>query len=576
MFRLLFLLVLTQAALALEIKQTRWGFDGKAMPERFNILSVLVAQEPGGKPFDGELVLTETRGTEQAVGAPLVQTLYLTPGTERWVQFVPFVTQEYEWRLRWGRGDKAVAPVPAPKLGPPAAVVLLDLASVFAPNLRLPGFPENLFPTNVAATDALDQVVLDHVPRWDAPRREAFLDWVRRGGLVHVLRGPEGFPNFDGDLSVLNIPPGAGTDALRVGAGRVLRHEIERADFDATVLHKAGYPLREFQKQDNEYGNALYRFDQTMLQNLASLTRPQVQWWLLYLLTIAYLLLIGPGHYFWSRKVDWRMALGGFLGLVAAFALAFIIAGHRGSGENQTSHALAIARSLGGTRWDVQEWVSAFATRGDYYKLTHTAPANFYAVPSDGESVSAKAFGGKEGHLEADIPLYSARPFMHRAVMAGPNADIKVVEWKKDSLVLELPADFPLETRPATARFLSRMTPLTRQGRRLTWSEASGTTASSEADFVSSAVMNEFREFDASGGTFKPNVALSPMFAHFLGNVKALPHPLTSRFLLPDHLQLFIFAETPESFAMKGKGFDHGRGHALYVIDVFRPAAANP
>lgn len=577
MLRLLILLVLTHAALALEIKQTRWGFDGKAMPDRFNLLSVLVAQEPGGKPFDGELVLTETRGGEQAVGAPLVQALYLTPGTERWVQFVPLVSQEYEWRLRWGKGDKSVAPVPEAKLGPPGAVVLMDAASVFAPSLRLPGFPEDLFPTNVAATDALDQVVFDHAPRWDAPRREAFLDWLRRGGIVHLLRGPEGFPHFDGELAVLNGPAGAAeTETNRVGSGRVLRHRTERADFDSAALDAAGYPLREFQKQQNQFGASLYRFDQTMLQNLAGLTRPQVQWWLLYLLTIAYLLLIGPGHYFWSRSVDWRLALGGFLGLVTVFALAFIVAGHRGSGESQTSHSLAIARSLGGNRWDVQEWVSAFATRGDYYKLTHAAPLNYYAVPSDSEAVSAKAFGGKDGHLEADIPLYSARPFMHRAAMSGPKADIKVLEWKKDSLVLELPEGFPRESQSPVARFLGRMTPLTREGRRLTWREGIGQAAPAETDFFDTRIANHFRDFDSIGRSFAPIAAYYPLLAHFLGEAAALPHPLTKRSLPPDQLQVFIFAETPESFAMKGKGFDHGHGHALYVIDVFRPEATNP
>ena len=33
--------------------------------------------------------------------------LYLTPGTERWVQFVPFTAREFEWRLVWGKGDQA-------------------------------------------------------------------------------------------------------------------------------------------------------------------------------------------------------------------------------------------------------------------------------------------------------------------------------------------------------------------------------------------------------------------------------------------------------------------------------------
>ncbi len=584
MFRLLAFLVLTHAALALEIKQTRWGFDGKVMPNRFNLLSVLVAQEGGARPFDGELVLTETRGSEQTFGAPLVQAVYLTPGTERWVQFVPFVAQEFEWRLAWGKGDKARAAVPAPKFGPPATVTLRDPTAVFVESARLAGFPEDLFPTSVAATDGLDQLVLDHAPRWDAVRREAFLDWLRRGGIVHVLRGPEGHPRFDGDLAVLNkvgaaVPSGPRTAEdsrpyLRVGAGHVVRHEAGREDCDEAFLKAAGYAPREFAKQDGSGGApVLYRFDQTLLQNLASLTKPQVQWWLLYLLTLAYLAFIGPVHYVWSRKVDWRVAIGGFLGTVAVFALAFIIAGHRGSGEKQTSHALAIAHSLGGDRWDVQEWVSAFATKGDFYKLTHAAPANFYAVPSDMEQVNARAFGGKDGHLDADIPLYSARPFLHRAVMSGPKAEVKVVEWKKESVSLELPTEFPSKISEAYGRSLGRIIKLTQHQRQLWWKEAGGHLAANEAAFFDEFVSRDMQPFEWSNRIFVPRAMFYLLFAHFLGDVKQLPHPLTPRPLSPDHLQLFLFAEAPDSFAMKGKGFDRGHGHVLYVIDVFRPSS---
>ena len=576
MLRLLFLLVFTHAALALEIKQTRWGFDGKVMLNRFNLLSVLVAQKGGGRPFEGELVLAETRGSEQTFGAPLVQPLYLTPGTERWVQFVPFVAQEFEWRLTWGKGDKARAPVPAPKFGPPATVLALDLASVFAPNTRLAGFPEDLFPTSVAATDALDQIVLDHAPRWDAVRREAFLDWLRRGGIVHLLRGPEGHPHFEGDLAVLNVADGK----ARVGAGRVVRHEAAREDCDEAFLKRAGYAPREFAKPDgNNMGGVpvLYRFDQTLMQNLASLTKPQVQWWLLYLLTLAYLAFIGPVHYVWSRKVDWRLAIGGFLGTVAVFALAFIVAGHRGSGEKQTSHSLAIAHSLGGDRWDVQDWTSAFATKGDFYKLTHAAPANFYAVPSDMEQVNARVFGGKDGHLDADIPLYSARPFLHRAVMSGPKAEVSI-HWDRDAIELTLGSDLPEKIVAAYGRTFQGTFALDEhRGRSVMWHSVGNSHPDySPPPFFTDEKLQALRQLEWNTRTFDPTTAASPLLALFLGDLKALPNALTPRPLSPDHLQLFLFAEAPDSFAMKGKGFDRGHGHVLYVIDVFRPADSKP
>ncbi|MEQ1862682.1 MAG: hypothetical protein ABMA13_22405 [Chthoniobacteraceae bacterium] len=560
----LIFLAFIHTALALEIREIRWGFDGKAMPNRFNLLSVLVAQEGGARPFDGELALIETRGGELGVGAPIAQPLYLTPGTQRWVQFVPFVSQENEWRLRWGQGEKARFVVPAAKFGPPATVLLRDATAVFADTARLAAFPDELFPTSVAATDALDQIVLDHTPRWDAPRREAFLDWLRRGGIVHLLRGPEGHPRFEGDLAVLN-------ETGRIGAGRVIRHDVGREDCDEAFLAKAGYARREFKKQEGNTGPMLYRFDQTLLQNLASLTKPQVQWWLLYLLTLAYLAFIGPVHYAWSRKVDWRLAIAGFLGTVAVFALAFIIAGHRGSGEKQTSHSLAIARSLGGDRWDVQEWVSAFATKGDFYKLTHTAPANYYSALSDAEGVNGKITGGKDGHFDVDIPLYSARPFLHRAVMSGPKAEVKVIEWKADKLVLELPETFPRVTGSAHLRLRGQIRSVAVDGRKIAYADSKGGLVAPEDHWFSDNELRALQQFEWTNRMFDPKSASTPLFARSLGGVKAMPHALTPRPLSPDHLQIFLFAEAPASFAMKGKGFDRGRGHVLYVIDVFRP-----
>jgi len=572
MLRLLFLLFLTHAALALEIKEIRWGFDGKAVPNRFNLLSVLVAQEGGTRPFEGDLSLLDTRGNEMTFGAPLVQSLYLSPGTQRWVQFVPFVGHEFEWRLAWGKDNRTRVPVSAPKFGPPATTLLRDATSVFVEASRFPTFPEDLFPTSVAATDGLDQLVLDHVPRWDAPRREAFLDWLRRGGIVHLLRGPEGHPRFTGDFAELNIP--ANQDKTRVGAGRVVRHEAERGEVDEAFLKNAGYPLSEFRKLDGrESGTILYNFDETLLQNLASLTKPEVQWWLLYLLTLAYLALIGPVHYVWSRKIDWRLALGGFLGTVAVFALAFIIAGHRGSGEKQTSHSLAVARSLGGDRWDVQQWVSAFATKGDFYKLTHSAPSNFYSIPSDNEAVNARAFGGKDGHLDADIPLYSSRPFLHRAVLTGPKADVKVRGWTKESIILDLSEDIPGKITSAHARWMGQVRAANVQGRALVFPNL---VTPSTASLFDDEKLHFLRQFQWAHRNFDPQTANLPLLAYSLRDVAAFPHSLNPRALPPDQLQVFVFAQAPESFAMKGKGFDGGKGHVLYILDVFRPDGAQP
>src|SRR5687767_10775472 len=116
-------------ARALELKETRWGFDGRVVAGCFNIFSVRLAQ-PGNKPFDGELILREMRGV-QPVGAPIIHPLYLTPGTERWAQFTVPISVETDWTLEWGRGAKERVTIDAPKIAAPATVLLVDSTSPF-------------------------------------------------------------------------------------------------------------------------------------------------------------------------------------------------------------------------------------------------------------------------------------------------------------------------------------------------------------------------------------------------------------------------------------------------------------
>jgi hypothetical protein len=553
---------------ALEVKEMRWGFDGRAVPGRFNLLSIRVA-EPGPAPFEGELRLFETRGLDQTVGAPYVQPLYLTPGTERWVQFVPFVNSEFEMRLRWGDREKERVPVPAPKFGAPATVLLIDPASPFAADARLKAFPEDLFPTSVALTDGLDQVALDHVPRWDAPRREAFLDWLRRGGIVHLLRGPSGHPIWEGDLAVLNTV----ATRERVGAGTVVKHDVTRGEFSEGFSKDAGYAVREIVNEQTT-GPILYHFDQMLLRSLASLTKPKVAWWLLYLLTIAYLVVIGPVHYRWSRKIDYRVAIAGFLGTVAVFALAFIIAGRRGSGERQAAHSISVAQALGGNRWDVRRWTNAFATSGDYYRLSYAAPGNYFSATSDTEAVNGRILSGRDGYFDVDIPLYSSRPFLHRAAMNGPGSEVQVVEWKSNRIELQLAADFPEEKADAWARHGGRFFPLTVAKQQLTWSQTSSEPPQEEPAFFAQDHMQRFQVYEWSAEKFEAKDAVRPLIANFLGDVKGLQHPWTPRPTKSDHLQLFILAKVPDRFAMRGKGFSKENGWVLFVMDVIRPSAA--
>ena len=545
-------------ARGLELKETRWGFDGRVVAGCFNIFSVRLAQ-PGNKPFDGELIFREMRGV-QPVGAPIIQPLYLTPGTERWAQFTVLISTESDWTLEWGRSAKERVTIDAPKIAAPATVLLVDSTTPFGAEMRLRAFPEDLFPTSVSATAALDAVVLDHPPRWEAPRREAFLDWIRRGGIVHLIRGGHRVPTFDGDLDPLNT---SGARA-RLGAGWIVRHEITRAECSAEFLAQAGFPTRALK---TDAPTIIYGFDQALFRGLAAMTRPKIAWWLIYLLTLAYLAMIGPFHYRWSKLFDWRISLAILGATVSVFAIAFLIAGRRGAGERQLAHSLSVAHALGQRRYDVLQWSSAFVTEGDLYQLTHSAPANFYSATSDIERVNGRILNGRDGHFQVDIPLYSSRPFVHAAVMRGDDTSLEVLRWEPNEILLRPAMEFP-RAEETWALWDGKFHPV-RQVNRLLKIEP----GEFESDFFDAkhlAGVNALQHVDRA---LEWKKLLRPLIGRALGGAPGMANYSPPRQLPADQLQLFIYAPVPKGFQLQGKGFGEETGKVLYVQHVFKPVS---
>ena len=402
------------------------------------------------------------------------------------------------------------------------------------------------------------------MPRWDAPRREAFLDWLRRGGIVHVIRGAGGSPAFDGDLAPLNIA----VPRERIGAGFVVRHEATRAECSEEFLTKAGFAPLAIKEGGN---TVLYGFDHALLRGLAGLTRPEIKWWLIYILTLAYLGIIGPLHYRWSKRFDYRISLGIFSGTVVVFALAFILAGRRGAGEVQVTNSLSIARALGDRRFDVMQWASAFATDGDFYKLTHPAPANLYSMTSDVESVNGRILNGRDGHFDVDIPLYSSRPFLHRGVMQGDDTSVQVIEWTGEKIALQPGKDFPKGVSEVWGRLSASFVQFKEAGGAWTW-ERKARAPQSESDVFKNDKLMAINMVQYGDRTLDMQTVLLPLMASVLG-VEGFPNRTPARALPRDQLQLFIYAPVPAGFHLLGKKFTREKGWVLYVQDVFKPNA---
>ncbi len=424
---LLFSLALVLSAHAeLVVRNPVAGFGGGFVPERFNLLSVEVVNT-GAQPFEGVIALDD--GGFRGSPVKTEQPLFVSPGSTRWVQFYPYVTGYQRWEISWadkqGRGDSMsiMRDEDSVRSGAPVTVVFNSPDSPVTQQTRLRPFVESLFPPSVTATPGLHAAVMDHVPRWDAARRQAFRDWVFRGGTVHLIKGVDGkHPEFEGELAPLNVQGENGV----FGAGKIIRHDHTRQ----TIQEQH---LGEQPKLLSDGAGNMSDLSGLMVNRLSDITRPNIPWPLIYLLTVVYVVLIGPVFYR-QRKRDYRVLLGAFVGTVALFAWLFTVVGRRGYGENQILHSVGYAESLGGNRHLVTQWMHAFATSSDSYRFQYPGSGHAYATLTNSDTVKARVTAGAEAALDADIPLFSARAFVHGGPLAMDDTSVEIVEWKNLSL----------------------------------------------------------------------------------------------------------------------------------------------
>ncbi|MBM4041080.1 MAG: hypothetical protein FJ290_21480 [Planctomycetes bacterium] len=587
------LLAASARAATLKVGTVYWGFNGTVVPGRINLLSVELAN-PSPVPFDGELRLYKDSGVGGRVDASLVEPCFLSPDGHRWVQFYPYVRGEHEaWLLEWGPGadDRCelgkLGALGKLTLGPPARVALYDpgAATGMSGDPSIKHFPDHLFPVTVAATDGLHSVVLSHAPRWEPVRQQAFLDWLRRGGELHIVQGDGGrYPTFSDELAVLNSP----RERQHVGGGLVLRHAVRPRDVTNDFLDKAGCPPCEFAPEPNYSG--MNDLEQPLLRALSGITRPKHAWGLIYLTALAYIVVLGPLNYVFGRKRrNYRLTVLFFLGSVAAAAFVMHVLGRRGFGEAAAVHSLACARQIDADTYDVTQWANVFVTRGAEYRIAHAAPHNLYSGCSDHEAIRGVIMNGRDGAFVVDIPLYSHRPFLHRAKLTGDHIQLKVVAWRGtkqlEELVLALEAGFPEALHDMWALHGGLWYRLARQG-----SELRAATPGRQMehffpdqlpDDLAPPWQRGWRYGQDSDDDEVPPERVLARYRHVL----AAREVGGSRFFLrefarrpPDdeHAQVFLFARAPQGFAVQGGRFGRQVGFVLYCVDVFRPGDGGP
>jgi hypothetical protein len=570
------LLLVAASASALDVSEIRWGFDGQAVPNRFNLLSVLVAN-PSDAPFEAFVNLYKSRGLEAHVGAVYRTYCYISPQTTRWVQFYVFVDNDYDdWKMEWGRGADDNRDLGKPKLGAPARVLLTDLESPLSTVSTFKQFPEELFPPTGAATSGLDSLLMDHAPRWEAAKRQAFLNWLRAGGTLHLLMGADGhYPVFPDELSVLNLS----VDRQRIGGGLVVRHaatahNIRRQDIEEGVVLP-----REIKSNDPTIYN---QTADTLLRNLAQMSRRQYSWGWIFLLAFAYVALVGPGNFVWGRKFgDYRLRIVLLLVTIAGFAWLFNVVGRRGQGESSVVHTLSYARAIDGNTYDVTQWINVFATHGADYKITHAAPDNLYATGQDYESVNGWIQSGKEGQFMVDIPMFSRRGLVHEAEMKGAEIPVKIVNWDGAGtlkrLSLTVGPDFTKQILEGWVVQGNTVYTMKISDGQLQFDQSSRQGLDT---FISSQGPQQMAPYYRSPYA---NPSMSDDITNVQSNFQKLAKPLIGWCLETKDLQhasssatdgraeLFLFARSPESFCLANSQFSREIGYVLYHLDLFKP-----
>lgn len=458
---------------ALEIIETRWGFDGKVVRNRFNLLSVLV-DNPKAEPFDGELWLRKRINVGTRVDAPLVEPVFVGPFARRWVQFYPYVNEGYEQfglqeRQKSGR-ETPEFDLPQPRLGWPARVIVDGESTGAATGLPVKGLPEVLFPPFVTATDGLQAVLIDSLPNWDEPRRTAFLNWLYRGGVAFVLQTPTtgAYPEFPAALGVLAGP----LDEQRYGSGRVYRVAATRRDLSRDRLTELFRRLPERLTRGPDgtpqelppfgdevdsavpyhdpYSDGTSEYSSTsFLAQLRNMTRPEHNWLLLHGLFWVYIALVFPGCWLIGRRwSDYRVVYLSLLATVALFSVLFAYVGQRGYGESTAVNSVAIVHPLPNGQADVALWSNAFVISGGDYEIRHQGSGTLYSTCNMNEAVNGEIQCGADARFLVDIPPFSSREYAQRMQAPFAVPRLQTVQFQRNgdrltSLTLRCDPPFP-------------------------------------------------------------------------------------------------------------------------------------
>ena len=287
--RILLAMILSLTSLVAQegvvIESYRWGFDGTVKTQDLNLLTVEV-KNAGGEPYDGEV---RVRPGSMGLGgsSSIRKRCFLLPGQRRTLQFVLYVAESFNSvTVTIRRGERKVIDDMDEGAG---SIILLESSDPLkVTQAPLPRFPEREFPVRGYATAGLSAVILDHVPEFTRAQRQAFLDWLRGGGRVHLYQATGQYPRFGDDLSILNDP----RESFRLGMGYVHRSPLSIAE---AVRRKS---LPDATQTKRRYGSSYSHTTTQILDVLRRTVWPNHNWAVIYLILFAFFMASVPWLYF--------------------------------------------------------------------------------------------------------------------------------------------------------------------------------------------------------------------------------------------------------------------------------------
>lgn len=479
---LIFVVVNEQVAEALEIHEIRWGFNDRPTGYHINPVTVLV-ENPDPEPFEGEIEFHQETFRGQQIDIALSATTYIAPFEKKWIQYYPYFTDfNGNWRVSWHQADiqhsqTFLAPLPVPDKSLIQLVTPGSLSHVI-PSVKQ--FPEDLYPPVTGATDTLQEVILDHIPKWEKTRREAFMEWIYSGGILHLFNNSNGDPLL---FPEAYDPIKRDASPIYYGNGVIYFHQHKLSDLSPAELrqtintnkHYSVTPKNRMQNNyqvsetdvaysASTYGNAFEQnFDEELLATLTELSKPKQIWYLIFLLSFIYLIIVGPVYYLITKYCKHNRTFYLVYGLsTLLFCFIFLIVGRYSTNQTSQIHSLIVAESLPNHKTNISEWSSLGIVSGGSFKISHSGESHIYSTCQPYFKVNGFATSGTNGQIQVDIPPNSFRTFFHRARISNSFLETNLVSFLAnesglETLSLVIGKEFPSQIEQAQFVFGSKI-----------------------------------------------------------------------------------------------------------------------